>query len=97
MKNEANELRNQVKARTKGAVKRKTGNLLRGVKRSKKPYSIDDERKIRVYNTSRHAHLIEYGHKPNSKAFNILSDTKKGFESEFINDANNFVRELIKL
>lgn len=50
-------LRNAYKTR----VKKKTGNLIAGVKRGM-PQLYEGSYQIRVYNNAPHAHLIEHGH-----------------------------------
>lgn len=61
LRTEGNLTRKELRAQTSRATKKKTGNLLRGIKRSKVTrYNGDFQ--IRVFNTAKHAHLLEYGH-----------------------------------
>lgn len=63
MKVEASKLNSKTKKKAKKEVKKNTGNYLKGFKRGKKVYDYEDVKyNIRVYNSSPHAHLIEYGH-----------------------------------
>jgi len=63
MKVEASKLNSKAKKKARQAVKKKTGNYMKGFKKGKKVYEYGDTRyNIRVYNSSPHAHLIEYGH-----------------------------------
>lgn len=64
MKNEAKSLRKNMISLAKSRVKKLTGNYLKGFKAGKKVYKWSDaEFNIRVFNSSRHGHLIEYGHR----------------------------------
>ena len=53
----------QVKAEYKSETKKKTGNLLAGVKRGRPFIYAGSEFQVRVYNKAPHAHLIEHGHR----------------------------------
>ena len=57
-----NKLSSKAKKSYRAETKKKTGNLLKGVKRGK-PYKYSsNEYSVRVENKAPHAHLIEYGH-----------------------------------
>lgn len=109
LKSEAKKLRSNVVRNTRSNVKKHTGNLLKGIKTSRKPYSIQNERKIRVYagKPGYHANLVEKGHnvyKPKgnftgkrTKAYNMFKNAEDAFESTFISDCGEMVDKLIKL
>lgn len=65
MQKAGNELRKELRRTTRTETKKKTGNLLRGIRRGR-PYlykSADgDAWQVRVYNKAPHAHLLEHGH-----------------------------------
>jgi len=59
---------------------------------------------IRVYNSSPHAHLIEYGHrivdkngieKGFKKGEFVLEEVTKEFENSYYNDVENFIDDLL--
>ena len=54
-------LERRLKGAYKTKVKKKTGNLLAGVRRGS-PHQHEGSWQIRVLNTASHAHLIEHGH-----------------------------------
>ena len=61
LRTEGNIARKELRAQTSRSTKKKTGNLLKGIKRSKvTKYNGDFQ--IRVFNSAYHAHLLEYGH-----------------------------------
>lgn len=103
LKKEAGKLRKKTIARVKEKVGKQTGNYIKGIKKGK-PYKYDGENSIRVYNSARHAHLIEYGHEiidKNGKnhgfkdGHHIFEDTKRRFTEEFYSDCGDFVDELL--
>ena len=51
-----------LRKKTRAATKKKTGNLIRGIKRGS-VYQYKGSYQVRVKNNAPHAHLIEYGHK----------------------------------
>ena len=95
MKKEAREFRNHVKKKARTAVKRRTGKYLKGFAAGKTVYSwSDSEYNIRVYNSSPHAHLIEFGHElvghePNKvrigrvKAYEVMNNAMEEWDSQF--------------
>ncbi len=95
MKKEAREFRNHAKKKARTAVKRRTGNYLKGFAAGKTVYSwSDSEYNIRVYNSSPHAHLIEFGHElvghePNKvrigrvKAYEVMNNAMEEWDSQF--------------
>ena len=50
-----------LRKKTRAATKKKTGNLIRGIKRGS-VYQYKGSYQVRVKNNAPHAHLIEYGH-----------------------------------
>ena len=58
-----NAFRSRVRSEYRSTVKRKTGNLLKGIGRGRPYIWSGNEFQVRVYNKAPHAHLIEYGHK----------------------------------
>lgn len=107
MKQEASKLNSKAKKKARKEVKKKTGNYMKGFKRGKKVYEYGDVKyNIRVYNTSPHAHLIEYGHnivghEPNKeksgyvKGKFILQNASKEFERDFVKDTYDLVDTLL--
>lgn len=100
----ANEYRKELRAQYRANTKKKTGNLLRGIKRGK-VYEYKDCLQIRVKNTAPHAHLIEYGHK--FMAWGHESDKrgfvhgkrifeKTSFEGKFAKAVDKFVDDLLE-
>lgn len=65
LKNEGQTLkRRMVKKANSSLKKQPTGNYMAGFARGKRVYEWNDAKfNLRVYNSSPHAHLIEYGHK----------------------------------
>lgn len=61
LRKEANKTRRTLRDKTKGLTRKKTGNLLKGIKRGN-VYKHNGDFQIRVYNKAPHAHLIEHGH-----------------------------------
>ena len=60
LKKEGNKGRRLLRAKTKAVTKKKTGNLLKGIRRTG-VQKHDGDFQIRVYNKAPHAHLIEHG------------------------------------
>lgn len=61
LKQQGNKGRRLLRAKTKAVTKKKTGNLLKGIRRTG-VQKYKDDFQIRVYNNAPHAHLIEHGH-----------------------------------
>lgn len=61
LKDQANAGRRKLRAKTKAVTKKKSGNLLKGIRRTG-VQKYGDDLQIRVYNKAPHAHLIEHGH-----------------------------------
>jgi len=88
MKEHARELAKETKAKARGTVRKRTGNLLKGIKAGKIVYEFDDTLNVRVIygSPARHGHLIEYGHKTRTgfvRAYNIMRDTLQAYENKW--------------
>lgn len=99
LQKEGNKLKNKVSKRAKTDVKIKTGNYHKSIKRGK-PYVYEGNGgdAVRVYSSAPHAHLIEYGHRQDTKKGEIFvegkyifSKTLTDFEPELQKDLNDFV------
>jgi len=61
LKDQGNKGRRVLRAKTKAVTKKKTGNLLKGIRKGP-VHKHGDDFQVRVYNKAPHAHLIEHGH-----------------------------------
>lgn len=103
MKREGNKGRRELRAKTKAVTKKKTGNLLKGIRRTGvQKYNGDFQ--VRVYNKAPHAHLIEHGHILWINGHNTgrmvpgkhpAATTVKQLKKEFPRDVEGFVDELL--
>lgn len=103
LRDEAGKTRKKLRAATKAATKKKTGNLLRGIDRGPvKKYN--DDFQIRVYNRAPHAHLIEHGHVlwvdgTKTEKFvpgkHVAAKTTLEMKEEFPKDADKFVDDML--
>ena len=103
LRDEANVARQKLRANTKAATKKKTGNLLKGIDRGPvKKHNGNFQ--IRVYNKAPHAHLIEHGHvlwvngKETEKFVpgrHVAAKTVLEMKETFPADADRFVDELM--
>lgn len=103
LKKEGNKGRRLLRAKTKAVTKKKTGNLLKGIRRTGvQKYNGDFQ--IRVYNKAPHAHLIEHGHVlwvngTKTEKFvpgkHPAADTTKQLKREFPRDVETFVDEML--
>lgn len=110
MQRAGNELRKDMRISYQQNTRRKTGNLLRGLSRSRAYVYQGNEYQVRVKNTAPHAHLIEHGHdwvrkrggtviarKRNAaKAKHIAGTSVKNFGRKFSELADKFVDDLLK-
>ncbi len=103
LKKEGNKGRRLLRAKTKAVTKKKTGNLLKGIRRTG-VQKHDGDFQIRVYNKAPHAHLIEHGHVlwvngTKTEKFvpgkHPAADTTKQLKREFPRDAEAFVDEML--
>ncbi len=103
MNQEGQKLKKITKQKAKQAVKKKTGNYLKGIKKGKMYiYRGDGGLSVRVYGAAPHSHLLEQGHNIKNKkngavlgrtrAFHILDKS----EQEFQNDVENFIDEIAR-
>lgn len=103
LKKEGNKGRRMLRAKTKAVTKKKTGNLLKGIRRTGvQKYNGDFQ--IRVYNKAPHAHLIEHGHVlwvngTKTEKFvpgkHPAADTTKQLKREFPRDVETFVDDML--
>lgn len=103
LKKEGNKGRRLLRAKTKAVTKKKTGNLLKGIRRTG-VQKHDGDFQIRVYNKAPHAHLIEHGHVlwvngTKTEKFvpgkHPAADTMKQLKREFPRDVEGFVDEML--
>lgn len=103
LKKEGNKGRRLLRAKTKAVTKKKTGNLLKGIRRTGVQKHNGDFQ-IRVYNKASHAHLIEHGHVlwvngTKTEKFvpgkHPAADTTKQLKREFPRDVESFVDEML--
>ena len=103
LKKEGNKGRRMLRAKTKAVTKKKTGNLLKGIRRTG-VQKHDGDFQIRVYNKAPHAHLIEHGHVlwvngTKTEKFvpgkHPAADTTKQLKREFPRDVEGFVDEML--
>lgn len=88
MKEHARELAKETKAKARGRVHKRTGNLFKGIKAGKVVYEFDDTLNVRVIygSPARHGHLIEFGHKTRTgfvRAYNIMRDALQAYENKW--------------
>lgn len=104
MKVEAKQLRKKAVALAKSRVKKLTGNYLKGFKAGKKVYKWGDaDYNVRVYNSSPHAHLIEFGHRGlfwgHSTGWvpgrHIMEDSLRQYEPDFADHVQNDLTDFI--
>ncbi|MED1953794.1 HK97 gp10 family phage protein [Brevibacillus centrosporus] len=104
LQREGNKLRKYTLKKAKSLVKKDTGNYFKGIKRGKIYVYNYDQMSVRVYGSSPHSHLIEYGHRQVSqdgkengfvKGFRVFDKTSHEFEQEFIRDTEDFIDELL--
>ena len=103
LKKEGNKGRRLLRAKTKAVTKKKTGNLLKGIRRTG-VQKHDGDFQIRVYNKAPHAHLIEHGHVlwvngTKTEKFvpgkHPAADTTKQLKREFPRDVETCVDEML--
>lgn len=103
LKKEGNKGRRLLRAKTKAVTKKKTGNLLKDIRRTG-VQKHDGDFQIRVYNKAPHAHLIEHGHVlwvngTKTEKFvpgkHPAADTTKQLKREFPRDVEGFVDEML--
>lgn len=104
LKDQGNKGRRVLRAKTKAATKKKTGNLLKGIRKGP-VHKHGDDFQVRVYNKAPHAHLIEHGHvfyhrgKKTEKYVpgkHPAAAATRELKAEFPRDAEAFVDHLIE-
>lgn len=101
---EGNELKKRVRARAKQDVGKVTGNYEKGWKRSRIYVTRnDDGYGVLVYNAAPHSHLIEKGHRQQTKSGEVfvkgkfvLEKTVKDYENDFYADCSDLLDDIIK-
>ena len=102
---EGTKLRRLTVANAKSKVKKKTGNYHKSIKKGKAYiYQGNGAFSIRVYSRSKHAHLIEDGHRivtPGGKekgfalGLKVFERSRRDFESQFYEDIENFIDDVL--
>lgn len=92
-----------VRQETRSRTKKKTGNLLEGIDRSR-PHQFQGDWQVRVYNTAPHAWLVEHGHRLVAWGRETdrevpgkypVTEARKRIAAEFFDDADAFIDELL--
>lgn len=111
MRKAGNAYRKNLRAAYRRGTKKKTGNLLKGVRRGRVYIYNGDEYQVRAYNKAPHASLIEHGHvlwrhlpqekkavktSRRVKGRHIAGTTEREFETEFTKMAKEFVDETLE-
>jgi hypothetical protein len=104
LRKEGSKLRKETLKAAKSKVKKKTGNLFKGIKRGK-PYNYHGDWSIRAYGSGNHTHLlnnghiikdrngVEHGFKEGEHFFEKAQDN---FKDEYFDDVEEFIDELLK-
>jgi len=105
IRNQGTQLRKSTVKNARAKVKKKTGNYFKSIKKGRAYiYSGNGGNSIRIYSNAPHAHLIENGHRIVNKSgaekgfkpgLHIFEDSRKEFESQFYNDIENFIDDVI--
>lgn len=103
LRQEGTKTRKELSAQTRSSTKKHTGNLLKGIKRTKiSKYQGDFQ--IRVINSAPHAHLLEYGHVEvdwghRSERYvpgkHMFDKTAAKINSEFAGDVEDFLDKMM--
>lgn len=100
-------LKNRTLKLAKARVKKKTGNLYKGIKRGKPyKYYVDGRMAVRVYAgaPAHHAHLLNNGHRivdkngnehGFAKGHHFFEDAADAYEKEYYDDVQDFIDELL--
>lgn len=111
IRKEGSKLRKETVKEAKSKVKKKTGNLFKGIKRGK-AFSDDEDTMIRVYGTNPkgagdiapHVHLLNNGHRIVDKngrehsfkeGVHFFESALENFDSQFVNDIEGFVDDML--
>lgn len=101
---EGNKLRRLVISNAKKLTKERKGKYLEGIKRGKVYKYGGDITSVRVYGSSPHAHLIEYGHRQVTKSGKevgfvkgkrVFERSRIEFEDRFQQDCQKFVDKML--
>lgn len=104
LRNEGTKLRRFTVKEARTKVKQLTGNYVKGIKRGKVYIYEGDTTSVRVYGSSPHSHLIEYGHRNVTKSGEevgyvkgkrVFETSRKQFEPIFHADCEDFVDDLL--
>lgn len=109
LRKQGDQLRKETASAAKKEFNRKTGNLIKGIKRGKVYYYKSDSRlAVRVYagGKAHHANLLEYGHRivtqsGEEKGFvkgkHIFEKSMNKFESKFEKNLFDFVDDILEI
>lgn len=107
LRNSGNKLKRRTIKVAKSRVNKKTGNLFKGIKRGKPyKYAPENSMAVRVYAGSPafHAHLLNYGHRivdkngkehGFAKGYHFFEGGAEMYESEYYDDTQKFIDELL--
>jgi len=105
IRKEGTQLRKVTVKNARAKVKKKTGNYFKSIKKGRAYiYQGNGGTSIRVYSNQSHAHLIEKGHrivtpggtvKGFKPGYHIFENSEKEFQSQFYNDIENFIDDVI--
>lgn len=106
LRNSGNKLKRRTLKVAKARVKKKSGNLFKGIKRGKPyKYYVDGSWAVRVYGASPHTHLLNNGHrvvapytkeeKGFAKGYHFFEDAAKDYEKKFYEDVQDFIDEML--
>lgn len=103
LRKEGSKLRKGTAKKARKKIKKDTGKYFKSIKKGK-VYDYQDSLAIRTYSTAPHAHLLEKGHKVTKDGeevgwvdgFHIFEESQKEFETEYFEDNEEFVEEIVK-
>lgn len=102
LKKNARNLVKTMKSTAINEVKKKTGNYFKNFKAGK-VYKYKGDLSCRAFNSSPHAHLIEYGHVQKTstgekfvKGKEVLKKASAKYESEYENNLEAFIDEMLE-
>lgn len=100
-------LKNKTLKLAKARVKKKTGNLFKGIARGKPyKYEVDGSYAVRVYagKPAYHAHLLEYGHRMVTKdgkevgfvkGKHFFEDAAEEYKPEYYNEVEDWIDDML--
>lgn len=107
LRSSGTKLKNRTVKVAKSRVKKKTGNLFKGIARGKPyKYYLDGSMAVRVYpkNPANHAHLLNDGHRivdkngkehGFAKGYHFFEGGADEYENEYYEDTQNFIDDLL--